>query len=77
MRTFVALVVGLVAVVYLVNPTAGVLELIPDTMPLVGNLDEAGATALLVSVFRHFGIDISGFARPPSEKRSGRRTIHV
>lgn len=33
---------------YVLNPTAGFLELIPDNLPGVGNLDEAGAAALLV-----------------------------
>ena len=36
-----------VGFIYLLNPTAGLLELIPDNLPLVGNLDE-GAAALLV-----------------------------
>ncbi|MFP4309922.1 MAG: hypothetical protein ACLFPR_04805 [Desulfococcaceae bacterium] len=42
-----ARVVYLMAVVggiYLLNPTAGLLEIIPDTLPLIGNLDEGGAT---------------------------------
>lgn len=45
-----ALAVGALAlgVVYLANPTAGVLELLPDALPFVGNLDEAGATALVI-----------------------------
>ncbi len=34
--------------VYILNPGWGVLELLPDNAPLVGNLDEAGATALLL-----------------------------
>lgn len=38
---------GIVGVAYLLNPTAGILELIPDNLPLVGNLDE-GAAAFLV-----------------------------
>lgn len=42
-----SLLLGLVGGVYLVNPTAGVLELIPDNLPFVGNLDETGV-ALLV-----------------------------
>lgn len=29
---------------YLLNPTAGILEIIPDTFPIIGNLDEGGAT---------------------------------
>lgn len=42
-------------VVYLVNPTLGVFEFLPDNLPVVGNLDEAGATAALIwSVRRLF-----------------------
>ncbi len=37
---------GAIGVVYLLNPTSGIIELIPDNIPLVGNLDE-GAAALL------------------------------
>ncbi|MBZ0296407.1 MAG: DUF1232 domain-containing protein [Anaerolineae bacterium] len=32
---------ALVAGIYLINPTAGILEFIPDNLPLIGNLDEA------------------------------------
>ena len=35
---------ALVAVVYLLNPAAGILELIPDNIPIIGNLDEVAAT---------------------------------
>jgi hypothetical protein len=42
-----SMLLGLVGGVYLVNPTAGVLELIPDNFPIVGNLDEAAAAFLL------------------------------
>jgi uncharacterized membrane protein YkvA (DUF1232 family) len=42
---FGAIVLGLL---YLINPGAGVIELIPDNIPGIGNLDEAGATALLI-----------------------------
>jgi uncharacterized membrane protein YkvA (DUF1232 family) len=34
-------------------------ELIPDVIPIVGNLDEASAMALLVAAFGYFGFDIS------------------
>ena len=34
-------------VVYLLNPTAGIFELLPDNLPGVGNLDE-GVAAMLV-----------------------------
>jgi uncharacterized membrane protein YkvA (DUF1232 family) len=47
-RRIGAIVGVVVAAIYLLNPTAGVLELIPDVAPVIGNLDEAGATALLL-----------------------------
>ena len=49
---------GLLALVYLLNPSAGIVELIPDNVPIIGNLDEAAATALLLSSLRHFNIDV-------------------
>lgn len=52
---------GLFALVYLVNPTAGFFELLPDNLPFLGNLDEAAATAILLAVLRHFGVDLAKF----------------
>lgn len=43
-----AMVSAAVSGIYLLNPTAGVFELLPDNLPVVGNLDEAGATVLLL-----------------------------
>ena len=55
---------GLLASLYLINPGAGNVELLPDNLPFLGNLDEATATALLLACLRHFGIDpISLFQR--------------
>ena len=42
--TYLATILGLI---YLLNPTAGVLEFIPDNLPLVGNLDEGVAMLLI------------------------------
>ena len=50
--------IGVVSALYLFNPTAGVIELIPDNIPVVGNLDEAAAAAMLISVLAYFGIDL-------------------
>ncbi len=47
-----------VAGLYLANPTAGVLELIPDITPVIGNLDEAAAVALLMSGLGYFGVNV-------------------
>ncbi len=44
--------IGAIALIYLLNPTAGVLELIPDNLPIIGNLDEAGATVLLIQSYK-------------------------
>ena len=38
---------ALIGVIYVLNPTAGLIELIPDNIPIIGNLDE-GVAYLLV-----------------------------
>lgn len=38
---------ALLGAIYMLNPTAGVLELLPDNLPFVGNIDEGIAFALL------------------------------
>ncbi|MGK0388433.1 MAG: uncharacterized membrane protein YkvA (DUF1232 family) [Maribacter sp.] len=43
-----AFIAASAAIVYILNPTFGVYELLPDNMPIVGNLDEATATAILI-----------------------------
>lgn len=55
LRTLLALGAVVVAVVYILNPTAGVFELLPDNLPGIGNLDEAGAVALLLLGLRRLG----------------------
>jgi hypothetical protein len=37
----------LVGIIYLLNPTLGIFELLPDNLPLVGNLDEGVASMLI------------------------------
>jgi uncharacterized membrane protein YkvA (DUF1232 family) len=61
-RVFKDLVVlGLagVAALYLINPTAGILEFIPDNFPMIGNLDEAAATLIILNALRYYGVDLS------------------
>jgi len=60
-RTMLVLVVMALSAIYLVNPTFGVFELIPDNLPLIGNLDEAGAVVLLLAGLRYFNIDLARF----------------
>ena len=57
-KLFVA-VAGVLAFIYMVNPTFGVFEFLPDNIPLVGNLDEATATMVLLGALRYFGWDMT------------------
>ncbi len=59
MKKFSVALAGLLAFLYLLNPTAGVFELIPDNIPLIGNLDEATATMVLLAALRYFGFDFT------------------
>lgn len=51
--------VALIALLYLLNPTLGILEFLPDNLPLVGNLDEGLAVVILLNTARYYGIDLT------------------
>ena len=58
------------SLLYLSNPTVGVFEFIPDNLPIIGNLDEAAATALLIASLSRFGINLTpNFARDKGGER--------
>lgn len=40
---------GVIGVIYILNPTAGIFELIPDVLPFVGNIDESIAVMLVLA----------------------------
>ncbi len=46
------------ATAYLLNPAAGIFEALPDNLPLLGNIDEVGATVLLLFCLANLGIHI-------------------
>lgn len=52
--------IGLVSFLYLLNPTFGLFEFIPDAVPFIGNLDEATASFLFLSSLSYFGLDLRG-----------------
>ena len=70
-------IAGGLSLLYLANPTAGIFELIPDNFPIVGNLDEAAACAIILAAFRYYGIDLTAFLgkgvkkEPDPEKAAG------
>jgi uncharacterized membrane protein YkvA (DUF1232 family) len=47
--------------VYILNPGAGIFELLPDNLPIVGNLDEAAMVAMLLYSLR----SLRGLRRVP------------
>lgn len=57
-KDFTMIIAGIICVIYLLNPDAGVLELIPDNIPVIGNLDEVAATILLLKVLKYFRWDV-------------------
>ncbi|MEJ2546071.1 MAG: DUF1232 domain-containing protein [Calditrichaceae bacterium] len=59
MKNIFVILMGIISLLYILNPTAGIFELIPDNLPFVGNLDEAGAAALLMMCLRYFGLDLT------------------
>lgn len=44
---WLTILMGLLGAIYILNPTAGILEFIPDNIPWIGNLDEGVAFTLL------------------------------
>ena len=41
-----------IGVIYILNPTFGIFELIPDNLPYIGNLDEASAVLLILACIK-------------------------
>lgn len=61
MNKFFTHLTGIISLVYLLNIGAGFIELIPDNIPVIGNLDEATAAVLLLNYLRYLGIDILSY----------------
>ncbi|OQX19629.1 MAG: hypothetical protein BWK80_36650 [Desulfobacteraceae bacterium IS3] len=40
---FAVYIFAVIGVIYILNPGSGVIELLPDNLPVIGNLDEGGA----------------------------------
>lgn len=74
MKKIVVICLGLMSVIYLLNPTAGVFEILPDNLPFIGNLDEAAAVALLLMCLKFFGIELPDIFR---RNNSGKKDIEI
>ena len=71
----IASAIGIIlALAYILNPTAGVIELIPDNLPIIGNIDEAGATWLIIVCLRYLGLDIGGIMQRSREQKKAHQS---
>ncbi len=61
LKHLIIIVIALASGLYILNPGAGIFELIPDNIPIIGNLDEASAVVIFLACLRYFGIDLSNF----------------
>ena len=68
-KSFFVLLLGAISALYLLNFGVGIVEFIPDNFPLIGNLDEATATFLLLNCLAYFGVNIGPLRKLlPKEK---------
>jgi hypothetical protein len=58
LKSLFILITGLLSALYLANIGAGIVEIIPDNLPGVGNLDEFIASLLLMNSLAYFGLDL-------------------
>lgn len=55
-KSAVVLLLGVVSLIWLLNPPGLNLD---DTIPLIGNLDEAAAALILINCLKYFGLDLT------------------
>lgn len=53
-------IILVLSLIYIGNPTGGVMELLLDNFPLVGNLDEGLVVYLALMALRYLGVKIPG-----------------
>ncbi|NLE83113.1 MAG: DUF1232 domain-containing protein [Chloroflexi bacterium] len=49
---WLVLALGVLSFLHILNPTMGIIELIPDNLPIIGNLDEGVAFLLIMYAVR-------------------------
>lgn len=49
---------AILSLLYLANAGAGIIEFIPDNIPIAGNLDEVFATLVLIKCLALLGLDV-------------------
>ncbi len=74
-KTIAAVSLGVLSLLYILNPGAGFIELIPDNIPIIGNLDEAAATVILLNCLAYFGLDLRALAGRRKDPVSGAKNV--
>ena len=69
MKKIIIALIGILSALYILNPTAGLFEILPDNIPFVGNIDEATATTLLLASLSYLGVDLSNFFKKDKNKK--------
>jgi hypothetical protein len=67
-KHIIVFTLGSLSALYLLNAGAGVFELIPDNLPIIGNLDEAAASLLFLNCLAYFGLDLRRLFEPKTQK---------
>jgi len=75
MKKLGTIFLGLFCLIYLFNPGAGIFELIPDNLPIIGNLDEAAAVTILLMCLQSLGITLPDIFRRKNEQQD--KDIHI
>lgn len=71
LKNMVIITLGAIGMLYLMFPTLGIFELIPDAIPFIGNLDEFAATMLVLNTLAYYGLDLSKLYGSPLKRRGG------
>ena len=71
MKRYLIIASGLLSALYILNPGFGIFELIPDTIPIIGNLDEGAAAYVIISVIAYLrGKDFGLFSASTEEAKA-------
>jgi len=68
MKKLGIILLGLFCLIYLFNPGAGIFEIIPDNLPIIGNLDEAAAVSILLMCLQYLGIKLPDIFRRDNDR---------
>lgn len=69
--------VALIAILYIINPGAGIIEIIPDNFPIIGNLDEAAAVFIIISALKYFGFELPDIFNKHKSTEKGKENTPI